>query len=250
MFKNIIVTNINEIFTVESPPGRFQKIQSRRSFGLTFCISGQITYTHNGKSFVSDENHAVILPQGQTYTLHGDKSGFFPVINFTCQKPFCDTIVSVPLENPSAYIKDFEKMKQLSLFDGNKPEMMSIFYHMLYRLSSQSSVCTTIMPAIKYIEGNYQNPDLSNTELAEQCSISEVYFRRVFAEHYGMTPKQFIIDIRINKAKQLLSEGSLKINAVAALCGFSNQYHFCRTFKEKTGRTPTEYIVQNKKYKI
>lgn len=250
MFENTIVTDIKEVFTVASPSGRFQEIKHRNCFGLSFCRDGQITYTHNGKEYISDKNRAVILPQNQTYTLHGDKSGFFPVINFTCQNSICDTIISLPIENASAYIKDFEKLKQLSLFDGNKAEMMSVFYHMLYRLSSQSSVCAVIMPAIRHIENNYQNPDLSNTELAEICSISEVYFRRIFAKHYGMTPKQFIIDVRINKAKQLLSEGSLKINAVAALCGFSNQYHFCRTFKEKTGRTPTEYIAQNRKYKI
>jgi AraC-like DNA-binding protein len=40
------------------------------------------------------------------------------------------------------------------------------------------------------------------------------------------------------------------IGAVAGLCGFSNQFHFCRLFKEKTGLTPTEYMKQNRIYKI
>ena len=106
------------------------------------------------------------------------------------------------------------------------------------------------MPAIKYLETNYQNPNLTNSELAEQCKISEIYFRRIFTSYYNMTPRQFLIDIRINKAKLLLSEGALKINAVAVKCGFSNQYHFCRVFKEKTGLTPTEYVKQNRIYKI
>ena len=129
-------------------------------------------------------------------------------------------------------------------------EMMSVFYHILHRLSAQSSSCKVIMPAIKYLETNYQNPNLTNAELAKQCNISEVYFRRIFTKHYKMTPKQFLVDIRINKSKQLLSEGALKINAVAIKCGFSNQYHFCRVFKEKTGLTPTEYVKQNRIYKI
>ena len=106
------------------------------------------------------------------------------------------------------------------------------------------------MPAIKYLENNYQNPNLTNAELAKQCRISEVYFRRIFTSCYNMTPRQFLIDIRINKAKQLLSEGTLKINAVAVKCGFSNQYHFCHVFKEKTGLTPTEYMKQNMVYQI
>ena len=250
MLSNIIITNIKEIFTVFSPKGRFAKIENRKSFGLSFCTDGQITYTHNGKKIISDKNHAVILPGGQTYTLYGDKTGNFPVINFVCADALCNTVVSLPIQNTEAYIKDFEKLRSLSLFDGNRAEMMSVFYHILHRLSAQSPSCKVIMPAIKYLENNYQNPNLTNAELAEQCKISEIYFRRIFTRYYHATPRQFLIDIRINKAKQLLSEGALKINAVAVKCGFSNQYHFCRVFKEKTGLTPTEYMNQNRIYKI
>ena len=250
MLGNITITDIKDIFTVFSPKGRFAKIENRKSFGLSFCTDGQITYTHNGKKIISDKNHAVILPKGQTYTLHGDKTGSFPVINFTCADALCNTVISLPVQNIEAYIKDFEKLRSLSLFDGNRAEMMSIFYHILHSLSAQSSSCNIIMPAIKYLENNYQNPNLTNAELALKCNISEVYFRRIFTKHYNMTPKQFLIDIRINKSKQLLSEGALKINAVAVKCGFSNQYHFCRVFKEKTGLTPTEYMNKNRIYKI
>ena len=235
MLSNITITNIKETFTVFSPKGRFEKIENRKSFGLSFCIDGQITYTHNGNNIISDKNHAVILPAGQTYTLYGDKTGSFPVINFTCADALCDTIVSLPLQNTEAYIKDYEKLRTLSLFDGNRAEMMSIFYHILYRLCAQSSSSKIIMPAIKYLENNYQNPHLTNAELALQCNISEIYFRRIFTKHYNMTPKQFLIDIRIKKAKQHLSEGTLKINAIAIKCGFSNQYHFCRVFTAYNG---------------
>lgn len=250
MLDNITITDIKGVFTVFSPRGRFAKIENRKSYGLSFCTDGQITYTHNGNEIKSDKNYAVILPKGQTYTLHGDKTGRFPVIDFMCTELFCDTVIAIPVQNNDAYIKDFYKLRSLSLFDGNRAEMMSIFYHILHRLSVQNSSCKLIVPAIKYLESNYHNPNLTNADLAMKCNISEVYFRRIFLKHYNMTPKQFLIDIRINKAKQLLSEGALKINAVASKCGFSNQYHFSRIFKEKTGLTPTEYIKQNIIYKI
>lgn len=250
MHDNITVTEVKKVFTVNSPKGRYEKINNRKTYGLSFCYDGQITYMHNGKRIISDKDHAVILPIGQTYTLRGDKTGTFTVINFTCREEICDTVVSIPITNTDAYLRDFEKIKALSLFDGNKFEIMSIFYHILQRMSAQNPTGAIIMPAVKYIEKNYQNPNLSNSELANICNISEVYLRRMFLQYCNMTPKQFILDIRINKAKQLLSENILKIGAVALECGFSNQYHFCRVFKEKIGMTPTEYIKQNRIYKI
>ena len=244
------VTDIKGLFTVSSPRGRKEEIRNRNNYGLSFCAEGRITYEMNGKQAVSDENHAVILPKGQSYSLRGDKTGKFPVINFDCKEFLCDEVISLPIQKSDTYVKDFEKMKALSLFEENRAKMMSVFYNMLHRLSTESSVHNVILPAIRYIESNYQNPKLSNAELAEKCNISEVYFRKIFTETYKTTPKQFIVDIRINKAKQLLSDGFLNIGAVAEECGFSNQYHFCRLFKEKTGFTPTEYTKRNRIYKI
>ena len=250
ILNKITITDIKELFTVTSLRGRSEEIHNRESYGLSFCTEGRITYTLGGKQAVSDENHAVILPKGQSYSLHGDKTGIFAVINFDCNDSLCDNVISIPIQNPETYIKDFEKMKALSLFEENRAKMMSVFYNILHRLSTESSVRNVILPAIKHIESNYQNPKLSNVELAQKCNISEVYFRKVFTEVYKTTPKQFIMDVRIDKAKQLLSDGFLRVGAVAEQCGFSNQYHFCRLFKEKTGITPTEYMKQNRIYKI
>lgn len=250
IINKITVTDIKELLTVLSPKGRNETIKNRKSYGLSFCTEGKITYEIGGRQAVSDEKHAVILPKGQSYSLRGDKTGKFPVINFDCKEFLCNEVVSLPIQSSDTYIKDFEKMKALSLFEENRAKMMSVFYNMLHRLSTESSVHDAILPAIRYIESNYQNPKLSNAELAEKCNISEVYFRKIFTETYKTTPKQFIVDIRINKAKQLLSDGFLNVGAVAEECGFSNQYHFCRLFKEKTGFTPTEYIKRNRVYKI
>lgn len=250
IINKITVTDIKELLTVLSPKGRNETIKNRKSYGLSFCTEGKITYEIGGRQAVSDEKHAVILPKGQSYSLRGDKTGKFPVINFDCREFLCNEVISLPIQSSDTYIKDFEKMKALSLFEENRAKMMSVFYNMLHRLSTESSVHNAILPAIRYIESNYQNPKLSNAELAEKCNISEVYFRKIFTETYKTTPKQFIVDIRINKAKQLLSDGFLNVGAVAEECGFSNQYHFCRLFKEKTGFTPTEYIKRNRVYKI
>ena len=97
----------------------------------------------------------------------------------------------------------------------------------------------------EYLDENICDTSLRVSALAEMCGISEVYFRRLFSARLGTSPKQYILDIRIQKARQLLSEGGLKISAVAELCGFSGSYHFCRVFRQRMGVTPSDYRSKN-----
>lgn len=252
MINGITVISVRSAFTVHSLKGRHETI-NRKYYGLSLCSEGKLTYSHKSNTAVSDYDHVVLLPAGETYTLSSDRDGIFPVINFSCTgKPF-DTVISIPSRNTKALLSDFERIRNLLLFNGNRLEIISIFYHMLYMLSEGDSPdmpSGPLAPALKYIFENYAKFDLTNALLAEKCHISEVYFRRLFGKRYGMSPKQFIIDIRLAKAKQLLSEGITKINTVAAECGFQNQYHFSRLFKEKTGLTPSEYRKANCPFKI
>jgi len=247
----IVVTDIVSVITVYSQKGRFEKMNNRICYGLSFCNEGQITYTHNEKDFVSAPGSVIILPKGQSYTIRGDKTGIFPVINFDCANFLCDTMMVLNIGNISHMMRDFVQMKNLFLFERNRAKVISLFYNIIHSLSVfDVSEYNVLLPAVKYLENNYSLPNLTNKILAEQCNISEVYFRRLFTEQYGVTPRQYIIDIRINKAKQLLTDGILKINIVSEECGFSNPYHFSRLFKEKTGKTPTEYMNGNRILKI
>ncbi|MBE6647858.1 MAG: helix-turn-helix transcriptional regulator [Ruminococcaceae bacterium] len=91
---------------------------------------------------------------------------------------------------------------------------------------------------------------INNSLLAQKCNLSKTHFRKLFLAKFGITPRQFIIDLRINQAKQLLATGPLKISAIAEACGFSSQYHFSRCFKAHTTMTPTEYMILNRNHVI
>lgn len=114
----------------------------------------------------------------------------------------------------------------------------------------EQHTCEIIEPAIRYIKKNYKLPNLTNETVAKECNISEVYLRKLFNKYLNVTPKQYITELRLQKARQLLSEGVLKINSVSEECGFQSSYNFSRFFKEKTGITPTEYMKQNRISKI
>lgn len=251
LFENIIITGIEAPIIVHSKKGLKIKMTDRESYGLSFCIQGQITYTMNGKTYISDPNHVVFLPQNGNYSIYGNKEGFFPVINFKCENFNCDSIMVLPLQNSRSYIKDFEKIKNLFLFKENKLKIFSVFYELLNKISKeQLPQQNPLHSAIRYLENNISDPQLTNIELARQAKISEVYLRKLFLAHYNTTPKQYILDIRIQKAKQLLADSHFTVTSISEECGFSSLYHFCRAFKEKTGLTPTQYAKQNKTFQI
>ena len=247
VLNNIVVTSINEFATVAYKKGTEITVKNRKYSAVTFCKEGQRIYCQNGIEYSSDPKHVIFLPQGQEYTIYAHKNGIYPVINFLCLDFPSDTILRIPLDNAESYIRDYEQMKKMFLFGKNKAMIMSMFYAMLYKISIGTQLRQRcLIPAIKYIEENYTTNDISNGLLAKLCNISEVHFRKLFNDEFDKSPKQYILDMRIQRAKQLLSDGVFKINAVSEECGFSSQYHFSRIFKQKTGMNPSEYNKKNR----
>lgn len=249
--EKIIVTEIQKPVTVFSKKGRYFEMKNRPYYGLSFCTEGKIIYTSKEKEYVSDPQHIIFLPKGGTYSLKGIKQGYFPLINFDCAYFPNHDFICIPVESSDEFIKDYENLKNLFLFEMNNLKIMSSFYDLLHKIFQlELPKKNSLLPAIKYIEKNIGNPRLNNNILAEELKISEVYFRKQFLKEYGTTPKQFILNIRIEKAKQLLSDGVFSVTSIANDCGFSNVYHFCKIFKKKTGVTPTEYMVKHRVYKL
>jgi hypothetical protein len=67
----------------------------------------------------------------------------------------------------------------------------------------------------------------------------------LFKESVGISPKQYVLTLRIQKAKQMLSEGRERVQSIADRCGFESGAHFSRTFKKHVGMTPAQYRINN-----
>lgn len=240
-----VICDVVGVGKVHSPQGRRAEMENRLFYGLSLCIDGQITYTQNGKEYVSDKYSAVLLPRGGNYSLRGDKTGDFPVINFSMIEPLCEEITVFEIRDPQLLLHLYEEMERIWVNKSYRARLISLFYEMLHEISLQSD-SRELGGALRYIYENYCSPDITNARLAQECRISEVYFRRLFLRRFNSTPKQFIIDLRIQRAKQLLCEGNSKIWAIAESCGFASSYHFCRLFKQHTGLTPGEYREKNR----
>lgn len=78
-------------------------------------------------------------------------------------------------------------------------------------------------------------------ELAKQLNVGYSYFRRMFKKYTGMSPNQYHLAIRIQKAKELILTSKKSIKQIAMDLGFDSLYYFSRIFKQKEGMSPMAY---------
>ena len=104
-----------------------------------------------------------------------------------------------------------------------------------------SKALERLRPAIEEIERGLGDPSLDVAHLAALCGMSEVYFRRLFLSAYAASPKEYIIEKRIEYAKLLLSSRQYSVQSVAEQCGYREPCHFSREFHRRTGISPGRY---------
>lgn len=91
-----------------------------------------------------------------------------------------------------------------------------------------------------YIEENLDSP-LALENLADIAGVSPNYFVSLFRQSVGMTPHRFVLQRRIARARELLSNLSLSLVTIAFRCGFADQSQFTTTFRKFEGLTPGMY---------
>jgi YesN/AraC family two-component response regulator len=92
-----------------------------------------------------------------------------------------------------------------------------------------------------YIEKHYTKAELSLDYLQDKFGISGKYLSRLFKEEYGLKFVDFLIDLRIQEAKRLLTESALSVQEITERVGYSSPISFARTFKKITGVPPMDY---------
>lgn len=122
--------------------------------------------------------------------------------------------------------------------------------HLLRHCSTQGRRnidCRAGLPAHKlklvmdYIN-DYLNRELSLDELAAIAQLSPYHFSRVFKQSTGLSPHKYLIQQRVERAKQLLRQRKMNLSEIALACGFTHQSHLNRHFKRLTGVTPKNFL--------
>jgi AraC family transcriptional regulator len=103
---------------------------------------------------------------------------------------------------------------------------------------------STLEAVMAYVGENFSNK-MSLDELAQVAGLSKYHFARNFRSITGLSPHQYILRCRIERAKYLLSCGDYSLPSISYSCGFSDQSHFTRTFRQMTGNTPKQFWAKH-----
>lgn len=94
---------------------------------------------------------------------------------------------------------------------------------------------------VEFVNDNIQDPMLTQDEIAARLSWSYSYIRHTFKEVFGITLADYILNTRVNMAKNLLETTDLSVTDVAKRSGFQTKSHYFTAFKKLVGMTPNEY---------
>jgi two-component system response regulator YesN len=101
-----------------------------------------------------------------------------------------------------------------------------------------------IRQAKEYIEQHYADSELSLNEVAARANLSASHFSVVFSQETQQTFKEYLTEIRINKAKELLRMTTLRSADIAYQVGYNDPHYFSSVFKRNTGLSPIEFRSQ------
>ena len=170
----------------------------------------------------------------------------FTLLNYICTQ-FISILNRISIE------VGFSREKEKTYFSVDEPmgleSVIEIekWFQNQFKLLSQSigvNQCncgnSLIREAMKYIRNEYMN-NITLGDVAEHVNISRIYFCQLFKQETGENFSDFLNKVRIEKAKQYLSDYDLKTYEVAEKVGYQDSGYFARMFKKNVGKTPSEF---------
>jgi YesN/AraC family two-component response regulator len=133
---------------------------------------------------------------------------------------------------------------------SRKYKSISILYEILAVCSDECSSEENryqefFSKALEYIHRNYGDANLNIATITKIVSTNETYLRKAFQDYLGMSPKKYIDNLRLKKAKSMLKSGYYSIKEIAETCGFSNEKYFSTFFLKHQGCSPSSYKYDN-----
>lgn len=252
MEQDFVITKINHVLFVGPDKYTEKKTVFRRnltSHELIFHFSGQATVYFNDQVLETAPNVIRFLPQGTVsrYEVERTELGSCIDIFFQTDKPVSTEAFNYYAGEDSRLGALFKKLFSLWVCkeEGSYFECMGLLYRILSRMQHRGYApkkqSDLLRPAIDYINEHFLTDELPVEPLADLCGVSYSYLKKLFVKHLGLSPKQYILQLKMNYACDLLRTGRYTVSQTADHCGFRDVYYFSRQFKAHIGVSPSKY---------
>lgn len=226
--------------------GTFQ-VEPRSHCALAFRIRGTARIQYRDRTVEVDPSSILYLPQGLGYRAEYSDTELL-VIHFVTRDS--DREVEVyPLRDSSQFHKMF--LRAHTLWQEKEPgypvQVMSRLYAILGAISesqARADLPPHFLQAVSYIHENYRRK-LNVDALCREVGIGTTVFRRLFKKHYHKTPVEYITDLRLEYARNLIAGGA-PVEEAALESGFADAKYFARLVSKYYGCTPRQLRLYGK----
>ena len=248
------------IFKIKRDAGARESFD--RSYdSISIRLDGSAKFKSGGAEFEVGRGSVLYLPQNKSYSQETDGETVLAIhfINYSFSQKNKPEVIEV--DNYDVIISIIEEMydKWKEKKQGYRYKCISLFYNLLHQLNIQAQEDTfsavsqneKLRAAVSYIHSHYRNEQMNVSELASMCAVSDTYFRKLFKEIHGVSPAQYIINLRLEYASQLLMSRLYTILEVSEKSGFNDVKYFSKLFKKHYGVSPREFknIVPERDWK-
>lgn len=220
--------------------GGYFEVAARRHAALAFRIRGSAVITAQGREYRVNTNDILYIPQGISYTARYTDTEML-VFHF---------VTAAPDKNVEVYsLSNCEEVHRLFLrahflWKNREPAYavytMSLLYQILgviLEKETKSKMPAHFLNAVSFVNVNYKRNDISIDWICTQVGIGKTAFRQLFKKYYGETPVQYITELRLEYARNLIS-GGMPVEEAAFESGFNDPKYFARVVKKRFGCTP------------
>lgn len=239
----------------------------RNHFIVHYIISGEGKVIMNNKlnNLKSGSAFFIFPDQKNYYRASKNNPWVYKWIGFIGNKAE-DLLMSIGVTRQSAVFNSEYSKDIVNIFDdiyenlrlrnhGFELRVKGLFFMLLSIFSMKFSKLTTneilnyknedyIDKIISFIDNNFQR-NISVIQMAEYLGINRSYFSTLFKKRMGLSVQEYLIQYRMNKAKEMLVHSNYTISEIAFSTGYTDYFSFIKSFKKNTGSTPKEY---RKKY--